>query len=269
MIRTEIKKCIKNRYFVIVVLLSYIFFLCSAQNGSFVDGSAHFVYYLYLVVDMSNVHWLKPILVLFPFVFAYYEEWNSGQYYNVIMRCGRKKYVISKVIAVMISSFLLMLIPLILFCITGAIANGGRWDVSPVEICVYDEGGYLEALSSQGHNMLLFVIEILTRCTTMVMYGVIGLAFIPYVRNKYVTVVAPFFLAVGSGYVFYEIAEFTNNPIFHLLNPANLMCYTSPVKQELWMGGIPFTFGVFAVGIITGIVLFAWKVGRRGKYDEV
>ena len=268
MIQTEIRKCIKNRYFVIGILLIYIFFVCSWQNGIVIDDvnpGAHFMYYLYLVMDMSNAHWLKPILVLFPFVFSYYEEWNSGQYYNVMLRCGRKKYVTAKVIAVMVSSFFIMLIPMLLFFITGVIVNGGCWDVSPMEIGVYEEGGYLASLSRQGYDILLFIIEVLTRCVTMVLYGVVGLAFIPYVKNKYLTVVVPFFLAVGSGYLFYAMAEVTKNPIFNLLHACNLMCYTSPLKQEMWLGGIPFSFGVLFGGILIGVVLFVWKVGRRRK----
>ena len=238
MIRAEIRKCIKNRYFVIGVVLIYIFFICSWLNSAGVDENnpgAHFMYDLYLVMDMSNAHWLKPVLVLLPFVFSYHEEWNSGQYYNVLLRSGQKKYVAAKVIAVMISSFLLMFLPMILFFVTEVVANGGVWDVSSQEMCLYDEGSYLQELSLQGHDMFLFVIEVLTRCVNMVLYGVVGLAFIPYVRNKYVTIVAPFFLSVASGYLFYALAELTKKPILHLLHPSNLMCYTSPVKQKLWL----------------------------------
>ena len=265
MIRTEIRKCIINRFFVGSVLLTYFFYMCSYSKGVtyVLDDTTHLFHALYVNIDISNAQWLKALLAVVPFVFVYFEEWNSGEYYNVMCRTGYKRFIVGKSVAVFVTGFLEALISIFLFFITLIILTKGKWEIGADRLGVYDEGTILEKIALEGNQFPLLFNEIFTRCLSVATTAMVGLALYTFIKSKYLAIVAPFFVTIASGYIYYTLANITKQPVIHLLHPNNLMSYMSSVKQNLFFCGIPFTYAVFVTKIVFYIILFMYGVGRR------
>ena len=266
MLLSEIRKCILNRFFWGSVILIYVLYIFAYYKGLTyaLDDTTHLFYTLYLNIEMSNAQWLKPLIAVIPFMFIYYEEWNSGEYYNVMSRSGIKKYIASKSIAVFICGFLQSLISMLLFFCTLIMLTKGKWNIGAAELGVYADS-ILQKRAVDGHEGVLLLNEIATRCVCVAVMSVMGLALYTFIKNKYLVIIAPFFITVASGYIFDFITNQTNNQIFVLLHPNMLMNYMSLVKLNLYGGGIPFTYGVFAVKLVIYIGMFCYGVGRRRR----
>lgn len=266
MLRSEMRKCMLNRFFWGSIVLIYVLYIFAYFQGAtyIEDNTTHLFYALYLDMEMSTAQWLKPLIAVIPFIFVYYDEWNSGEYYNVMSRSGYKKYISCKVIAVFICGFLQFLFSMFLFFMTLIILTKGRWNIGATELGVYQDS-ILQKLAVGGHEWILLVNEIITRGVCVAVMAVMGLAMYSFIRNKYLVVIAPFFVTVASGYIYNFMADITDNPIFVLLHPNMLMNYLSGVKQSMYGGGVPFTYGVFVVKMLIYVSLFSYGVRRRRK----
>lgn len=266
MLKQELKKNVWNKYFLVTSLIVYLLLVLSGKNGV-VDlmEEANLAYYLYLVLDLSYAKWLGPLLVLLPYIFSYYEEWNSGQYYNVMLRSGKRKYVLTKLTSAMVSGLLVMLIPFLLYCFVQVIRLGNVTYYGS-EYSLYDSGSsnFFIQLEQENQQAVLFLIELGTRCICDMFYAGVGVAFVTYLHNKYLSLIAPFFCMVMSNYVFDTLGNVTGRAIFFQFHIANLDSYSSPFKLEhMWLGGIPFTLGVLLIGNVVCALFFAYGVKRR------
>lgn len=270
MLKQELKKNVWNRYFLGTSLIVYLLLVISGKNGV-VDlmEEANLAYYLYLVLDLSYAKWLGPLLVLLPCIFSYYEEWNSGQYYNVMLRSGKRKYVLTKLTSAMISGLLVMLIPFLLYCFVQVIRLGNVTYYGS-EYSLYDSGSsnlFLQLEQGNG-KAAVFLIELGTRCLCYMFYSAVGMAFLSYLRNKYLSLIAPFFCMVMSNFIYDMLGNVTGNEVFYQLHIAFIDNYQSDFKlAHMRLGGIPFTIGflLLGIGICTGIYVLGirWRL-RNG-----
>lgn len=267
----EIKKAISNKFFWAAVAVSIIlhFISFSYEYMEISTGKmAHLAHLTYLVIDMSYVQWFKAFLVMLPFVNNFIDEWNSGQYYNVILRCGIRKYITAKLLSVAVSASLIYCIPAIVVYIAGIILCHGNVDYGSAQYSIYGDAGenMLYRLQQDGKGTVLFLIENLTRCGIYIMHGIVGAALCVYIKNKYVALVLPFFCTVFSGFLVDTVGSITGNAYVYLLHPVHTMCYMSATKLQMWMSGVPFTFGLMVVVILCNVGIFMYGVKRRRRY---
>lgn len=138
-IQLELKKALKNRYFLIAILvgsfittLAFLYNVGMYQNN--IEAKAHYAATTFVqenpLVDLTNLfsRWVGgedytlgsvvyffvfPILVAVPYGWSYCVEAKSGYVRGMVTRCGRAAYFGAKYLAVFLSGGLAMVLPLL------------------------------------------------------------------------------------------------------------------------------------------------------------
>lgn len=136
LLKIEIKKAIKNKWFFIALAIGCTITTISAVNNIILDiefGEIGFEYattkYTPLTSSSSYKYWivndfiqpttdlffvLLPLLAVLPYSWSYASEAKSGYFQHVLTRTSRYKYFSSKGIAAFLSGALVVSIPIIL-----------------------------------------------------------------------------------------------------------------------------------------------------------
>ncbi|HIT90010.1 MAG TPA: hypothetical protein IAC41_06295 [Candidatus Merdenecus merdavium] len=227
LIKMEIKKAIKNRFFLIAVLIGGAITVLSLIYNyqiyhehqlmlRYVRGNSEVVqnplYPMFTVFNnwiggepfslgSSLYFFVFPLLVALPYGWSYCEEKTSGYHRYVVAKTGKTKYFLSKYLAVFISGGLAMVIPLIFNFITAMLIFPA---ITP--IVVYDTayGVFGGSLMSKLYYTIPFIYLLVYLIIDFVFCGLIAcLAFVGsvFIKYKAVVVILPQMLLLLFHYV--------------------------------------------------------------------
>ena len=131
MLKEELSRAIKSWRFavslifvILLVCIHQIFFIIpQSQYLDLFSGDPmmcpHSLFNKWIGLDFGGfmslaLYWLFPLIAAFPFADSYFWDVQKGYAENILVRCSRAKYLRAKLLAVGISSALLVLIPLVL-----------------------------------------------------------------------------------------------------------------------------------------------------------
>lgn len=71
-----------------------------------------------LLMNFTSMEWFKvlfPVLVSFPGVYAFADEWMGGSFYMTLPRCGRLRYTLKTVLSAAITGVLVVVVSILVF----------------------------------------------------------------------------------------------------------------------------------------------------------
>ncbi len=135
-LKIELKKAIHNKYFLITFTIAIFIALWSSVhtfqymnriqqyllligNNKNPNHSADSLYNNWMGGQFGSFptdlyYFILPLIAAFPYGWSYFQERKNGYSKNVICRCGRKNYVLSKYICTFIIGGITVLLPLIM-----------------------------------------------------------------------------------------------------------------------------------------------------------
>lgn len=220
MFRLELNKALKNKFFYVAIIIgSFITVLSLIYNIN--------IYQKNFSVDTENVNpmygafslfnlWIGgepfsfgsaayfcvfPLLVSIPYGWSYCEEKRSGYIRMVIVRSGKKAYLLSKYIAVFVSGALAMVIPLLFnFCISALFFPA----TTPTPVYCTSNGIFYESLMSMIYYSSPFLYVLFYLCIDFVFGGLISCisyATACFVKHRTVAVIVPLFCLLSFHYL--------------------------------------------------------------------
>lgn len=244
--KLEIHKAIKNKLFVISILLGCVITILSLiyqVNVSGLDSvesgrnpmfSAYTVFSTWIGGDgfslgASVYFFIFPLLISIPYGWSYCEEKRKGYVGGVVVRAGKTPYFLSKYVAVFLSGGLSMVLPLIFNFLLAMLFFPATMP-QPIYCTVY--GIYSGSLMSDLFYTQPFLYVFFYLCLDFVYCGLLAcicLAVSTWIRQKWVVVILPLFfcLAVTYGQRFIYTSPMTvqykqTSPLY-FLHPVDIM----------------------------------------------
>jgi len=263
MLKTELKKIIVSPHFIVCVVVLYVLLMIGTVGfwaETFVttgETISLLVHFWDAWEIFGRVYTIVPLLVAVPITFLLHDELNSGYFYISVIRTGKGKYIIKKMLAGILAGMVMILFAEVLFTVTLCI-------LTPGEIHFSDQQGMLTSdipnlytdLVAEGKGYLVYIIWSLMAGVYGGTLASIAVATSAVAKNKYVAVVTPFivFLIMQnvSGYFRFLplILRIGFLPIFY------------PFYLEKWMSGIHISLGIALAWVLVCTVLF-WLIIRK------
>lgn len=216
-VKLEIQKAIKNKLFVISVLLGCAITILSLiyqvnvsdldfmSNGRNPMIAAYTVFSTWIGGDgfslgASVYFFIFPLLISIPYGWSYCEEKRNGYMGAVVVRAGKTPYFLSKYVAVFLTGGLTMVIPLIFnFLLTMLFFPVAM--PQPIYSTVY--GIFSNSLMSVLFYTHPFIYVFFYLCLDFVYCGLLAcicLAVSTWIRQKWVVVILPLFICLVLTY---------------------------------------------------------------------
>lgn len=269
LIKIELGRAFKNKFFMmslaigLVIVLSQVVMLVipvSKYLDTNLTDQYSFpfsVYNKWLGMESQTVqsilyYLLLPILACIPFADSFYTDKKSGFLKNILIRTDKKKYYISKYIAVFLSGGLAFVIPLIVcFAVTGLFLPFVTPDVFSFTYPIWDYSMWSDIFYSTPlvYTILYFIMDFLFA-------GVIAtLALLAsfYVDYKFVVLLSPFLV-----YLFF----YFSTRLFGFVS------YSPTAFLKPDQGGVRIDFPSIAIiFIVTLLISLIFII--KGKKDEI
>lgn len=250
LIRIEIKKILKNPAFYAAVMLMCIAF----YFGIYQERSSDILYLFENTTSLGIVHVLLPALVVLPYAASCAEEINSDFYRYAVIRSNAKKYICSRVIASILSAFLVCLVAEMLFVAgillfrDGYVGKGARTV----------EGTFYQEFYEDGRYIVPLVCKMYAFSIAGIIWALFALMLSCFTGNRYVVIAGPFLANI----LFSFLAQSLDEPI-SLLDPG-LVFIKGPIHGLAYGGLIYVTlYQVCGVILLSGIIWMAFN--RRIK----
>ncbi len=254
MICIEIHKILYARFLWFSLLISSIFSVIQ------IVGSVRFVLYVNQVCDdMDMPHprgfsvrlitsWLGgdfntaasifvfiiPLLAALPYGISYYKEQKSGYSNQLIVRCGKKKYVLIKGIAAFISGTLAIGIPLLLNVMINATYIPHLAD-DQISLQSFVGQGYFLSKVYYSQPTVYLIMAIILMSVWGGVWAFMAFTFATFVKNAVIITVAPILVAFVMNYGFLKLGSL---PVFerkYALSPIDLMFPAPASPNPLWL----------------------------------
>lgn len=216
-IKLEIHKAIKNKLFVISVLLGCAITILSliyqvnvssldfAASGKNPMISAYTVFSTWIGGDgyslgASVYFFIFPLLISIPYGWSYCEEKKNGYIGAVVVKAGKTSYFLAKYIAVFLTGGLAMVIPLI-FNFLLAMLFFPVATPQPIYSTIY--GIYYSSLMSDLFYTYPFLYVFFYLTLDFVYCGLLAcicLAVSRWIKQKWVVVILPLFICLALTY---------------------------------------------------------------------
>ncbi len=229
LIRTELSKALKNKYFLITLIAASVIAVLSAMNQINVYNSIYkylladkeanggvcfknpwlpsdTLYTYWIGADYSSLYFslfflLLPLFAAFPYGWSYYMEMKKGYVKNVVTRTKKSKYFLAKYAAVFTAGGLAVMIPLLVnFCSVACFVPARTPNV------LYD--AYNGVVFPQMWSRLFYTHPLVYVELYMLLNFVFGglIAALSLVtgflfKNRVAVVITPFLLMLGMNFV--------------------------------------------------------------------
>jgi hypothetical protein len=271
LLRMELSKALKNKFFAVTVLAAIVISLLSALNRSSAyanlnnliessrmangdlpknpDLASDTLFNFWIGGEYTSLYYslfflTVPLIAAFPYGWSYFMERKNGYVKNVISRTEKRNYFLSKYAAVFISGGLAVLIPLLLNFLTVACFVPAR--MPDVYYDVY-YGVPFTQMWSKLYFTQPFVYVFLYLLVDFLFGGLIAaisLALTFFVRNRVAVVLIPLFILLALNYAntFWEVWEISPINFLH----ASTVVHTVNGWIVLLEAGVLFacTFGI-------------------------
>lgn len=221
LLKTELSKALKNKYFIITLLIATVVALFSAMNqinlyaemskmvekGRGADGSfwknpyypCDTLYTYWISGEVSSAYYalyylLIPLFATFPFGWSYCMELKKGYIKSVVTRVDKKKYFIAKYIAVFVAGGLTVLIPLVINFLTVACFVPATTPSILYDTYTYVRQENLWSVLFYAHPLIYSLLYMLLSFVFSGLIATIALAVTFFVRNRVAVLITPMFL---------------------------------------------------------------------------
>lgn len=175
--------------------------LCYISTQKYIHGGEDIYYILDLLIGLSVFKKLIVIFAAVPCVTGFYDDWKHQYIKNLVVRTGKKNYMLSKIIVCVTISFLVVFIGILLF-LCGLIITGTDYSG------IYRSGALNEVMP---YGVLLYQNSFWYVCTIVSIYALSmsvwvmsGLMISAYIPNSFVAVCSPLIFS----YLLEEITAF-------------------------------------------------------------
>lgn len=243
-IKLECKKAIHNKFFLLAVLIgiaitflsffpmleSYTADLRSHQQISAEFGPRnplmpmetlfnHWIGGEPYTPGSADYFFLFPLLVSIPYGWSYCAERRSGYEKNMVIRAGKTRYYLSKYIALFLSGGLTMGIPLLFnFLLTAMFIPAVMPDPSYMTAYGIGASSFL-SMFFYSHPFVYVFLYLLIDFLFGGWIACLCFAVSPFVKNRVVVTLLPFFILLGFNYLCYSFVYTSVTKIYTELSP--------------------------------------------------
>lgn len=185
----------------IYLAIGGVIFLCYISTEKYIHGREDIYYILDILIGLSMFKKLIVVFAALPCVTGFYDDWKYHYIKNIVLRTGKKNYILSKIIVCSTISFLVVFVGILLF-ISGLIITGTDYSG------VYQSGALQEAMP---YGVLLYQNSFWYVCSIVSIYALSmtvwvmsGLMISAYIPNSFVAVCTPLIFS----YLLEEITSF-------------------------------------------------------------
>ena len=89
--------------------------LCYISTEKYIHGSVDIYYILDILIGLSVFKILIIIFSALPCVTGFYDDWKHQYIKNIVIRTGRRNYIISKIVVCVSISFLVVFLGILIF----------------------------------------------------------------------------------------------------------------------------------------------------------
>lgn len=276
LLKIEIKKALNNKFFYVTIVIATLLTMLSAISNIFaymkmqglinesLELYGEMYYNPFLPSDSLFTYWiggetislyyslfflLIPIFAAFPYGWSYYMETKKGYIKNVITRTDKKKYYISKYIAVFVAGGLAVLIPLLInFMVVSCFVPARMTSVIYDQYINIPPTNMWSQIAYTHPYLYVFMYMILDYVFSGLIAGLCMTVSL-FFKNRVVVVLLPFFLMLGLNFAntFSTTWEYSPINFMHatrVINSANgyiilleaLMLFAIGFVITIWRG---------------------------------
>lgn len=200
MIKLELLKTMKNRYYLFSLLLLFVMIIYHAFNhiipyyGMIYAEYPETVFNHWIGLEISGVSKVYYMVVVelaaFPIGMVYFEEKNNGYLNQIVIRANRKWISLSKLIAYIIASFVLSLVPLLFDYMIAAVVLPS---IRPISATFYYTVGGDSLMSSIFYTqptvyiLLYIILDGLIICS----FSLLVIPASIFIKNRYASICLP------------------------------------------------------------------------------
>lgn len=263
MLKMELKKIIFSPQYIICVILLFallmigtVGFWADNLGGQTVSMLVHF---LNAWDTFGSVYIAVPLLVTVPVTFLLHDELNSGYLHFSLIRAGKEKYIVTKMLTGILSGMLMVLMAELLFTIVLILLTPGEINFLDQQQVLGNKPSFYLSLVTSGKGYILYIIWVLLAGLYGAVFSAMAVATSAVARNKYVATVVPFLIFL-----------LVENVIFHfmyipLILRAGFEAIFYPSFTLEWMSGIPLSLSTVLIWTLASTVLFQIVIGRKIK----
>lgn len=288
LLRLELKKALKNRFFVLSVSIMTLFAVLSAvymyqnnsavlygivgerfaENGKLIDNPMLSLLGFYnawvggenLSLAYSVFYTLLPVAAALPYAWSFFLERKTGYLKNIATRVHKTRYITAKMLATFLSGTLTALIPLLV----NVVLVSATLPVFQPEVnyVVYTHIGFGDLWADLYYTAPLLYLTLFVLLTALFcgLFALLSFAVSFYIHNRVALLFTPFLLFLGLQYVENSIASQTSAWSVEAV-PMSFLHTTAPLllADGRVIFGEAALFLLFSVGTIL----------LRGRYDEI
>ncbi|WP_062105422.1 hypothetical protein [Bacillus niameyensis] len=269
LLKIELKKAIKNKFFLITLLTASLFALLSAwyridSYFYFYHGGPNLMITGNPMIEASSLfnHWiggegfslgftlfftLLPLIAALPYGWSYFIENKSGYVKTVVTRCSKCHYYLSKYLATFTAGGLVVLIPLLVnfllvACFVPAITPSTEY------ILYYPVlHGSLWSQLFFTHPVIFVILYLILDFIFAGLFATMSLAITFFIKNRIAVILIPYLLIM----ILHYSRTFLTYKFYYEISPLHFLHSTSIVNPtNVWIilgQGLLFfvlTFGI-------------------------
>lgn len=269
-LKIELNKALHSKYFMITITIAIVIALWSSVNS--IQYYYHTQQQLSIWANNKNPkyasdtlfnHWMGgefgffptnlyyftlPLIASFPYGWSYFQERSNGYEKNMVCRCGRKNYILSKYISTFVVGGLTVIIPLLLnFIIIACVVPARMPDpCSNTNYAVFGNSMWSTLFYSNP-----FLYDICYLVLTFVFSGLwatVSILASFYSRNRFSVLLIPYILLIIFHYGIHSLFAWT---IYIEASPINyLRAVMVENKSVAWLVFLElFILFVFSFGV--------------------
>lgn len=206
----------------------------------------------------TMLYLIMPLLASMPFAMSQYDEWKNGYASQIITRCGRKRYMNAKYIAVFFSGGIVIAIPLLVSMVV-SMCYMPIIKIDPLamqsKITLNDMFGYIYTYYPVGYVLLYTFIDFLyggiLACMAMLVSGV--------AKNWFTAMTFP---AVLTYFLYYGVGELSVSKVW--LRTYNFSYFIRPNQNgESSLRQMPFLIITLALLVIEYFIYYIFNIKRE------
>lgn len=182
----ELKNALCSKRFLITIVGMMFLSLCSLINEmkSFPDAS---VYYFYMVYFYYPMWMIAFVLAPIPGATSFCIDWNTRVYRMKVIRCGKKNYILSKIIITWVTAFLTVAFSQILMLVLLASCKPLFLDGDGSVL----QGGIYQAYLNTSGIGIYFISKVFFQSVGVAFLAVVALWISTKITDTLVVVTAP------------------------------------------------------------------------------
>lgn len=262
----ELKKIIFSPQYGICVIVLFTLLMFGTVGfwaDTFPGGGtvSMLVHFLNAWDTFGKVYIAVPLLATVPVTFLLHDELNSGYIHFSLIRAGKGKYIMTKMVTGLLSGMFMVLVAELLFTIVLFILTPGKINFLDQQEFLGSRPCFYLSLVNDGKGYIVYIIWTLLAGLYGAVFSAMAVAASAVAKNKYAATVVPFliFLLVENVLFYFMFIP--------LVLRAGFEAVFYPYFRLEWMSGIPMSLSTALIWILASTVLF-WMVIRgriKGK----